>query len=151
MTTGFPCTEEGEEESSDDSGRPPSDNPYCDVVRQTGEPYDSCFDRKDYSESTGLYPCRDGSDVEDWRECEGGGLADGDEERESANDENDENDDGRPDNWDDPKELEEGESVGVGEPTVGYEEDDGEIEEEEDEAECRENIDGALGDPIPCE
>ena len=87
VTTGFPCPEEDEEESGDDSGRPPSDNQYCDVVRQTGEPYDSCFDRKDYSESTGLYPCRDGSNVEDWRDCPDGPEAN------SNSDEEDEEDD----------------------------------------------------------
>lgn len=68
-----------EEDSGEDEGaadessrRPPSDNPYCDVVRQTGEPYEACFDRKDYSDITGLYPCRDGSNVEDWRDCPDG-------------------------------------------------------------------------------
>jgi hypothetical protein len=65
-----------------DSRRHPSDNPYCDVVRQTGEPYESCFDRKDYSESTGLYPCRDGSDVKDWRDCPDGPEAQAQEEKE---------------------------------------------------------------------
>ena len=42
------------------------------MVRQTGEPYEACFDRKDYSDVTGLYPCRDGSNVEDWRDCPDG-------------------------------------------------------------------------------
>jgi hypothetical protein len=54
-----------------DSGRPPSNNPYCDVVRGT-DYKGPCFDRLDYSESTGLYPCRDGSNVEDWRDCPDG-------------------------------------------------------------------------------
>jgi hypothetical protein len=152
VTTGFPCPGESDEEvPADDRDRDGDEDgggkTYCDVPN----PSNPCHDRKDYSDTTGLYTCIDGSHEEDWKECEGGGLVeDADEERESANDENDENDDGRPDNWDHPRELEEGESVDVGEPIVGYEEDDGEIEEE-DEPECFENNDGALGDPVPCE
>jgi hypothetical protein len=35
-----------------------------------------CFDRKDYDQETGLYPCRDRSDVKDWRDCpDGPGLS----------------------------------------------------------------------------
>ena len=71
-TTTVTEEDSGEDEGAADSGRPPSDNPYCDVVRQTGEPYEACFDRKDYSDVTGLYPCRDGSNVEDWRDCPDG-------------------------------------------------------------------------------
>jgi hypothetical protein len=43
--------------------------PYCDQVEMSPE---GCFDRKDYSDDTGLYPCRDGSDVKDWRDCPDG-------------------------------------------------------------------------------
>jgi hypothetical protein len=28
-----------------------------------------CHDRKDYSESTGLYPCNDGTQKERWQDC----------------------------------------------------------------------------------
>ena len=52
---------------NDDNKRPPSDNPYCDQVTV----YESCFDRKDYDQETGLYPCKDGSNVKDWRDCNG--------------------------------------------------------------------------------
>lgn len=41
-----------------------NDRPYCDQDRSV-----TCFDRKYYSEDTGLYPCKDGSDVKDWRDC----------------------------------------------------------------------------------
>ena len=40
-------------------------NPYCDEVNYTVE----CFDRKDYDQETGLYPCNDGSYVGDWKDC----------------------------------------------------------------------------------
>jgi hypothetical protein len=42
--------------------------PYCDEM-QPGET-GSCWDRKDYDENTGLYPCKDGSQKEDWRDCD---------------------------------------------------------------------------------
>lgn len=40
-------------------------NPYFDEVNYTVE----CFDRKDYDQETGLYPCNDGSYVGDWKDC----------------------------------------------------------------------------------
>ncbi|HEU4443172.1 MAG TPA: hypothetical protein VFR94_00700 [Nitrososphaeraceae archaeon] len=68
-------TQTVEEEPADSgsgsgSGRPPSDNPYCDLVRDDYQ--GDCFDRRDYDQETGLYPCRDGSDVKDWRDCPDG-------------------------------------------------------------------------------
>lgn len=42
-------------------------NSYCDKV---GPDYrGSCHDRKDYSDITGLYPCNDGTQKTDWRDC----------------------------------------------------------------------------------
>lgn len=41
-------------------------NPYCDKVNYAV----TCHDRKDYDEDTGLYPCNDGTDKADWRDCE---------------------------------------------------------------------------------
>jgi hypothetical protein len=42
-------------------------NPYCD---QVGSNYRGvCHDRKDYSESTGLYSCNDRTHKTDWRDC----------------------------------------------------------------------------------
>ena len=39
-------------------------------------PNETCHDRKDASDDTGLYTCLDGSHEEDWRDCEGGGAED---------------------------------------------------------------------------
>jgi len=43
------------------------DKPYCDQVPDDYK--GSCWDRKDYDEITGLYPCKDGSQVKDWKDC----------------------------------------------------------------------------------
>lgn len=75
-----------DEDAADDNGNSNSNNnnndeddpPYCDQVSV----YENCFDRKDYDQSSGLYPCKDGSYVEDWRDCNGGG----------SNNDNDNND-----------------------------------------------------------
>jgi hypothetical protein len=42
--------------------------PYCDLV-PSDEYKAGCFDRQDCSEDTLLCSCRDGSEVEDWRDC----------------------------------------------------------------------------------
>jgi hypothetical protein len=62
---------------------------YCDQV-DPGElgPNESCHDRKDASDSTGLYTCIDGSQEEDWQDCEGGGAEDEDESDEEEETEN---------------------------------------------------------------
>ena len=52
--------ERGDEERDED------ELPYCDQIDLTVGS-GSCFDRKDYDQETGLYPCKDGSCVEDWR------------------------------------------------------------------------------------
>ncbi len=44
--------------------------PYCDKVKDDPNYTGSCHDRKDYDEITGLYPCNDGSQEKDWRDCE---------------------------------------------------------------------------------
>ena len=49
--------------------------PYCDQDNS-----DACFDSKDYDQETGLYPCMDGSQVGDYRDCP---------DRESNNDDED--------------------------------------------------------------
>ena len=64
------------DEDSDDGG-----NPYCDEL---ATPYsEDCFDRKDYDQETGLYPCKDGSYVGDWRDCTGGGSNNDDDDNDS--------------------------------------------------------------------
>jgi hypothetical protein len=55
---------------SNNDGMDDSETPYCDLVRDAYPDYTgNCWDRKDYSDSTGLYPCRDGLNVADWRNC----------------------------------------------------------------------------------
>jgi hypothetical protein len=49
----------------------PLGNPYCDLVPDDYK--GTCHDRLDYDEETGLYPCRDGSNVKDWRDCKDAG------------------------------------------------------------------------------
>jgi hypothetical protein len=109
-------------------------NPYCDKVSdEYMESGGACHDRKDYYDggpNNGLYPCNDGSARTDWKDCpdvSGFDYSGGSEE------DDDKDNDGRSDS--EPRELEEGESVELGEPTRGYTEDDGEIVEEEGEGE----------------
>ena len=45
--------------------------PYCDLVSDDYK--GGCHDRQDYSDDTGLAPCRDGSHVEDYRDCKDAG------------------------------------------------------------------------------
>jgi hypothetical protein len=54
--------------------KPPKDIglPYCDLVENNPKVH-SCFDRQDCSEDTLLCSCRDGSKVEDWRDCKDAG------------------------------------------------------------------------------
>ena len=52
----FTCSD-GSTVTEDEVCPPKGPNPYCDKV---GPDYrGNCYDRKDYSESTGLYPCND--------------------------------------------------------------------------------------------
>ena len=60
---GITCDNSEEEDSWLD------DEPYCDQVSSGYR--GSCWDRKDYDEITGLYPCKDGSQVKDWKDCNG--------------------------------------------------------------------------------
>jgi hypothetical protein len=71
--------DEKEQEAWEDAGRPGEDddndddgpNPYCDKV---GPNYQgTCHDRKDYYQggpNDGLYPCNDGTNMHDWRDCD---------------------------------------------------------------------------------
>jgi hypothetical protein len=51
--------------------------PYCDEV--SDDYSGGCWDRRDYDQETGLYPCKEGY-KEDWRDCNGNN--DGDEPQE---------------------------------------------------------------------
>jgi hypothetical protein len=81
----FEEEEEQAEKEWEDAGRPGDDdnssngngngnddgpNPYCDLVPDNYQ--GACHDRLDYYESgpkSGLYPCNDGTDKADWRDC----------------------------------------------------------------------------------
>jgi hypothetical protein len=96
--------------------------PYCDVAGYE----DGCFDRKDYDQETGLFPCNDGSYEEDWKDCDdvsGGGNNDDEDEEADDNDVEDEEAD---DN-----DVEDEEADDDYEVAEGYE-DDGYIDENED-------------------
>ena len=53
-----------DDDNSENENNANDDNRYCDQ-----DDSGSCWDRKDYDEETGLYPCIDGSQVTDWRKC----------------------------------------------------------------------------------
>ena len=54
--------DENVDDDSENDNNANDDNRYCDQ-----DDSGSCWDRKDYDEETGLYPCIDGSQVTDWR------------------------------------------------------------------------------------
>jgi hypothetical protein len=63
-----PTNDVGKDTNSD--GKDDTNTPYCDIVHDYGLSYSGpCWDRKDYDQNTGLYPCRDGTSVTDWRSC----------------------------------------------------------------------------------
>ena len=43
--------------------------PYCDIMNKDPNWSGSCHDRKDWDEITGLYPCNDGTQKADWKDC----------------------------------------------------------------------------------
>ena len=44
-------------------------NPYCDLLSNEERMDVTCHDRKDYSDTTGLYHCNDGTTRTDWQDC----------------------------------------------------------------------------------
>lgn len=58
------ATVEEEEEEEDDV------LPYCDKVEDDPDYKGACHDRMDFDDITKLYPCNDGTQKEDWRDCE---------------------------------------------------------------------------------
>jgi hypothetical protein len=104
---------ESNDNNNDNNNNDEESKTYCDVPN----PSNPCHDRRDVSEATGVYTCMDGSHEADWRDCNGGGS------------DNDDDNDGRSDDWDEPRELEDGESIEVGEATQGYEDEEGTIDE----------------------
>ena len=67
---------------SEDGNDNDNDKTYCDVPN----PSNPCHDRKDYSDTTGLYTCLDGSHEANWRDCTGGGSNDDDDDSHPQND-----------------------------------------------------------------
>jgi hypothetical protein len=62
----FTCSD-GSTVTGDEECPSTGPNPYCD---QVGSNYRGvCHDRRDYSESTGLYPCNDGTEKKRWQDC----------------------------------------------------------------------------------
>jgi hypothetical protein len=51
-------------------GRPGELRPYCDELQPNNRTGIVCHDRKDYSDVTGLYTCRDGTHEADWQDCQ---------------------------------------------------------------------------------
>lgn len=47
----------------------PDPLPYCDLVEDDPSYTGPCHDRQDFDDITGLYPCNDGTQEEDWRDC----------------------------------------------------------------------------------
>jgi hypothetical protein len=44
--------------------------PYCDKVPYyAGQSVDTCWDRQDASDASGLYPCNDGTYNKNWEDC----------------------------------------------------------------------------------
>jgi hypothetical protein len=62
----FTCSD-GSTVTGDEECPPIGPNPYCDTERGKAAPV--CHDRLDYDQETGLYPCNDGTQKVDWRDC----------------------------------------------------------------------------------
>jgi hypothetical protein len=56
-----------EEATNNDNNGEAKPKPYCDTPE--GKAAMVCHDRKDYDENTLLYPCNDGTQKADWRDC----------------------------------------------------------------------------------
>jgi hypothetical protein len=111
---------EQQRDNDDDNDNDNDDNnnklPYCDQ-----DDSGACFDSRDYDQVTGLFPCRDGSQVADYRDCPDRG---GDDE--DNNDNDNDNDSSR----DDEEEEEENTSNCGGEPCTATEKEDSWTDEE---------------------
>jgi hypothetical protein len=63
------AVETDEEPDSDSDNGDDKPNPYCDKLDDLSV---ACHDRRDYyqgGQKDGLYPCNDGTDKKDWRDC----------------------------------------------------------------------------------
>ncbi len=66
--TGFnACSSNNDGNNGSSNNNDNNDLPYC---NQIGPDYrGSCFDSQDYDEETGLAPCKDGSQVQNYKDC----------------------------------------------------------------------------------
>lgn len=82
----FTCSD-GSTVTGDEECPPTGPNPYCDQVPDNYQ--GTCHDRKDYYDggpNNGLYPCNDGTDKADWRDCKDASTSG--KKTESRNDDN---------------------------------------------------------------
>jgi hypothetical protein len=134
------------EKDDDDDNGDDKGNPYCDLVPDNYN--GSCHDRKDGSDDTGLYTCRDGSHVKDWRDCKDAGKHP-DEEEEKEEEKDEEGCDEHDDYCDTSQDCDSPDVDCIDDVNVGDDGEDSVTEEEEEEDPVWfENDDGALGDPI---
>jgi hypothetical protein len=135
-----------EKDDDDDDNGDDKGNPYCDLVPDNYN--GSCHDRKDGSDDTGLYTCRDGSHVKDWRDCKDAGKHP-DEEEEKEEEKDEEGCDEHDDHCDTSQDCDSPDVDCIDDVNVGDDGEDSVTEEEEEEDPVWfENDDGALGDPI---
>jgi hypothetical protein len=84
------------DDNGNDNNRDDKALPYCDKFDGVDNwPDSGCHDRKDYYDGgpkDGLYPCNDGTDKEDWRDCKDASGYDYDESNDDNNNDEDNND-----------------------------------------------------------
>jgi hypothetical protein len=68
---GWPeCCDGRNDKDSKDNDNNDKPNPYCDKFASGAAPVGkNCHDRTDYSDTTGLYPCNDGTEKADYKDC----------------------------------------------------------------------------------
>ena len=64
-TLADPDENDDNDDNDDDNDSDSNYQPYCDEAQSDS----SCFDKNDYDQTTGLYPCKDGSQVSDPIKC----------------------------------------------------------------------------------
>ena len=84
---GRPGDNDDNDENGDDNTKP---NPYCD--KRPADYHGPCHDRKDSYQGGakhGLYPCNDGTDKKDWRDCKDASGLSSNRDTSSGNNDND--------------------------------------------------------------
>lgn len=70
----FTCSD-GSTVTEDEDCPSTGPNPYCDTEK--GKAARVCHDRLDYDQDTGLYPCNDGTNKVDWKDCKDATIKNG--------------------------------------------------------------------------